>query len=448
MQRNITRSSLLCLALAVPLQSFGGVAESLAAGQAASSIIDQLMSEAKKVIQQLESTIGMNQFQIRQSMLTVTDELAYKLKEIEGKTAEDANKLLRDFFLKTEASINEAAQATKAPLDQVQNIANTVNESVARIPTTDKNPRIRTVSPFYILAAAPSSDVTVKITGSELNHGAASLKVGEVACEKGEHTDNSISFLCKGLTPAADKKAGMLVGNLDVSLYRGFWDKLGGIFKEKEKFKKYSVALNFIPPSLGDYSVKATHQVKALENAERSGVVDAGNQHCQGERRHGPFTFTVIGGPEWSIVPGSIRVGKEIEGNKARSLDGPLEVTNKGFLFYSNLKNSGDCVKVLGKIVSYDARAWLKQNIHWTEQREVTTTPVANVSAGEMKWGVDIPITLPPNTIGFEVMVKQIDGAAPVVIGEDNSQRWFRVSANVPGNTLLIRPRPLDEALR
>jgi hypothetical protein len=404
--------------------------------------IKKLIDEAKDVIKQLESAVALNQFQIRQSLSIIIDELTFKLKELEGKTFSDLNNIQREFFTQSEATIHEAARAATAPLNQVQQITDRVNAAVARLPFADRSPRIFQVTPAYKSQLEKNFEIIIK--GSELNHGAVSLTFNGKPCKLLHHIDSAIKFRYDLVEITESHKVVPLIGNLEIDLYRSTWGRIGGIFNKDRPKKSYRVMVQLIPPILGSYSVQAIYMQYSQQTRPQTGQVSAQNNFCvNGYNTHGPFLFSVLSGPGWTIIPGSIHPGAEISGHGNRNLIGPSNVTDTGFAYHASLRNTGRC---FGPI--RDGRAWLTQWIHWSERGTVSTQRTLAVDTGALAWGKDVSISLPPNVQSFTVTVNQIDGTRKIMIKADNSQKWFRLDSDATMRTIVLCPRPLDEALR
>jgi ABC-type multidrug transport system fused ATPase/permease subunit len=423
-------------------------ASSIGTDQVVSSIVEKLRTSAIDVIQELQVAVGVNSFQIRQSLLLMISEIEHGALTLQNKVFKNLNRTQQDLFRNAEFAIWEAKQAADKPLDSLNNTTQILVTALERLPLVDKSPRVLRASPLFLVSKEGSGTTVISVTGSRLNYDAPSLTINNIKCTVAGRTDIKLDFVCPNSIIKAESSVVPLSGALIVGDVKSFWQKLKKLFRYYREEKRYQLLIQVVPQNLGTYTLHTINEQDIEERAERSAPISAANDHCQGERTHGPFTFSVLGGPEWSIVPGSVRWGGETSGNRGRDLQGPFDVTPKGFRYMVKLQNGGSCVKAFGEIVSYDARAWLSGNVLWTETRTVKARKEDDIASGALIWGKDVAIALPPGLISFALTVSQIDGSSPIVIDKDNSLRWFKVDLDTEKNILLIRPRNVEEAMR
>lgn len=422
----------------------------IAGTTAVRSILDNIKQMADDIINRLDQTISSNSFQIRQHIEILLSEVEHDTLAVEDKTFDDLSIQQKQLLTNVETVLVDANKQITADIGKLQDTATTISDAVGRLPLIDKSPRLNNYSPSYIVDPG-STDVFVTARGSFLNYGTAEMHAGGIPCKSATQIDNTLSFLCPGIKFSAASSIVEVPGTLIVQDYEGFWDKFKNVFRNYAHTKTYQLALFAVPQKLGDVRVSATYTAHVPQYADRSAPMAAGNDHCVGTRRYGPFNFSVQGGPGWTIVPGSIKDAGESSGNGGRSIDGPLNVTPNGFQYWINLTNSGSCGPdqpwpLHGK-TWYDARAWMTRNIAWREVRDQTVPTPADLMQGPLLWGKDRAIPLPPATTAFRVEITQINGAQPIVITEDNTRPWFRVETDALRQTLLLRPREVNEAL-
>lgn len=450
---SLVANAVLLTALAVPTSqpASAQAVSSIAAGMSVSAIVGTLRSAALDIVRELDKTVGVNSFQIRQHLLLIVSELEHAALTLEGKFFKDLDATQQAFFRNVEGTVHEASRAANQPLDKLDAVAKTLATAVERIPLADGSPRILRSTPSYVVAKANASEVRVSFDGSRLNYGPPTLKFGAAECKLAGHTDVLLDFVCPGNLFRASASVSPVSGNLVVDDVETFWAKVKNVFRHYDPKKQYRVLVQAVPEVLGTAELYTQFEETVEEFADRSAPLNASNNHCEGEREHGPFTFSVQGGPEWSIVPGSARWGGESTGNQQRSVNGPFDLTPKGFRFMAKLKNGGDCGPYRpfsSDRLWVDARAWVGGNVLWRESKPTTVRKEADQSVGVLKWGQDVAIPLPDRLTAFRLTVRQIDGGAPVIIDKDNSLRWFRVDHDTAKRTLVIRPRPIEEAMR
>lgn len=445
--------SAITLLLAVPCSGFSAaqVPGGLAAGMTVGSIVGTLRGAALDIIRELDKTVGVNSFQIRQHLLLVVSELEHSALTLEGKLFKDLDISQQAFFRNIEGAINEASNATNQPLDKLDGIAKTLATSVERLPLTDGSPRVLRSTPSYVVTKLEIAETRVSFEGSRLNYGPPTLKFGNIECRLAGHTDVRVDFICPSALFRTVASVTPVTGNLVVDDVETFWAKAKNVFRHYDPKKQYRVLVQGVPEVLGVATLYTQHEEIEEEFSDRSAPLNASNNHCQNETEHGPFTYSVQGGPDWSIVPGSARWGGESSGNQQRSVSGPLDLTSKGFRFMAKLKNGGDCgpyKPFSSDRLWVDARAWIGGNVLWRESRQISVKKQSDLSIGTLKWGQDVAIPLPDKLMAFRLTVRQMDGSAPIVIDKDNSLRWFRVDHDTAKHTLVIRPRSIEDALQ
>lgn len=108
------------------------------------------------------------------------------------------------------------------------------------------------------------------------------------------------------------------------------------------------------------------------------------------------------------------------------------------------LSNGGKCVFGDG-----DTRATLKVPVIWQEVRTTNDTKdySPDKNHGELLWGTDVPIELQPDST-FTLTIHQINKENPVAIAPRNDLKWVRIDVSPDNTQILIRPRPVAEALQ
>jgi len=417
------------------------------AEMAVGTMVDKLRSAAQDIIHQLNQTASVNSFQIRQHLLMTISELEHAALTIQDKTFKDLDKQQQNLFKQAENTIAAAKSATTAPLEKLGTIAKDVESAAARLPLADKSPRVTHIRPDHLLSPTGAAPVRLVVEGNFLAYGPATFEMEKQACTLVTQTDTMLAFHCPSrifMTPDAFKN---VVGSLVIADRKELWERVKNVFRNYEPRKNYRSLVVGVPPILGTYTMELGYPVTTPQTKPASAVFDSGNPHCTGQRDHS-LNYTVQNGPGYSIVPGSVAFA-ETSGNGEHSMAGPLDFTPAGFRMQSTLKNVGDCgptIPLTDRRVFYDARAWLGGNVTWTEVTSVTTQKVESTSPAPIMWGSDIVLNLPDKLSYFKVQVQQVDGAKPVLINADNTQRWFKVEKT--DKLLKISPRQLEDALK
>lgn len=443
----LTFGAVFCSSAAPLTPALADPAASLATGLAIDSTIQSIKNSAIEVIQQLESTVGISSFRARQDMAFLISELDYFANQHRGKLFSELNATEKRFVTDANNLVLSAGREARKTIGAAEGVAQTMESGLARLPLADKSPRVLRSSPEYILSQSGNGDVQIRAQGSLLSSGRNPIvKVAGKACKPIGATDTVLTFNCPSdafkATISVEPVSASLVMEVARPWYRALWDTLTGA---KPPTKEYRLLSYVVPPTIGTYKLQGVASSEATESEEITDRVEASNAHCQGERRHGPFRFTPKAG--WKIVRDSIREGAEVSGNRDRSLEGPLEVTENGFVYYAKLKNGGSCSPNIFGVQSKDARAWINRRIHWIEVKTVTRDTPFEQPPGTLVWGRDISLQLPPNMKQITLTVEQFNGEKKVVTGDDSRPDWFTVDIDPSRTVLVIRPRTLSDAM-
>lgn len=439
----------LVAALAIstaPVQSYGqtSVATAFAADMAVSSAAGELKAALTEVIQQAEQSLGISSFRVRQDAAFLIAEIDNVVRTNQGRLMRDLSVQQRDLFNHSRALVHDVERSAGRTLNSADQVARTLEDGISSLPFGDRQPLVRRTSPVYRLAATTEAVVRVDATGRRLAHSASTMRVGGQICTPIGRTDSSLSFNCAATAFAAIAQPTTVVADLAVPIPKGFWDTV--LFRRPPD-KRYQIPIVVMPPRMGRYTVSANYIEDEREEQARTGLINANNSHCQGEREHGPFRFSTTTG--WQIDPASIRTGDR-SGNQQRSSTGPHDVSGTGFYYLARLRNGGDCgpkVPFTNRRAWVDARASIHQEVFWSEYRIQSRERSGVISEGDLAWGVDKTITLPPQTHSVQISIEQADGQTRTVLGTDASNDWFTVDVDAARLNAVIRPRHLDDAL-
>lgn len=440
------RTALMCAVFCqLPLSSAVS-AQGAAAGMVVAGTVDaaaqSIRDNANAVIQQLEQSFAISSFRARQDIAFLVAEIDHVAERQRGRLFRDLDRQERQLFVDANNLLIEARRHAGTTLAEAEKVVQTVESGIARLPFADRSPRVLRASPNYLLGRSAGAPVTIKVEGSQLGFGPATLKAGGQACAQSAQTEVALTFQCPASLFQAAGEPRTVTADLQLVMPRSLWGRL--LFRKPGR-KAYKIQTVVVPNRMGSYSIEGAFRVSDRIANQRTGLIDAANPHCAGERTHGPFRFTPANG--FQIDPESVRLGSVRGSNRQASVLGPNDVTSAGFYYNMKLKNGGDCVKVLGRIVSYDARAWHSQNVHWTDVRTEETERPLELPAGELRWGEDVALPLPQNVSWFRLSINQIDGEKRVVTDRSETNDWFSVDMDAERRTLVIRPRQLSQAL-
>lgn len=420
----------------------------IGADMAVGSMVNNLKSAAQDIIHQLNQTASVNSFQIRQHLLVTISELEHAALTVQDKSFKDLDKQQQNLFKGAENTIAAAKSATTAPLEKLDQIAKNIESSVARLPLADKSPRVSIIRPDHLLSPNTTAPVRLVIEGNFLAYGPARLEMEKQTCTLVTQTDTALAFHCPSSMFITADTFKNITGRLVVADRKDFWEKVKTVFRNYAPEKSYRSLVVAVPPILGTYTVELSYATDTVNTKPAAGVFDSGNPHCTGQRNYS-LNYSVQNGGGYSIVPGSVTF-TPTSSNGENSMAGPLDFTPTGFRMQSTLKNTGTCGPDIpfsgGQKLYYDGRAWLGGNVTWTEFTTVTTQKTETSIKAPLFWGSDVVLNLPDKLSFFKLNVQQVDGAKPIVINADNTQRWFKVEKT--DKVLKVSPRQLEDALK
>lgn len=438
----------LVLALACPSATAADPVTTLAGGVAVTNTVDSIKSSIIELIRQLESSIGVSSFRTRQDLAFLLGELDYFANQHRDKIVRDLSKTEKDFLTDARNLVIVTSKEAQGSIREAGKVTETLESGIASLPFADSSPRVRRSTPEYVLNEANREKITLAVSGNLFGNAEnAEMKVGDAVCSEVGKTDTMLTFLCPGKSFRAGKAIGSASANLtffiDEPWYVDFWKWLTG---GQQQTKKYQILTYVIPEVMGSFSLLGIVDEDVEINEDVTRVMEASNEHCDGERTHGPFRFSPKAG--WKMRPQTVRVGDEFSGNRERSYQGPFELTETGFYYNIKLQNGGSCSPSIFGIRSKDARAWAGWRVHWTEFTTEVREKPAEAITGALKWGQDLSIELPPRTRRFTLTVNQLDGERKVITSDDDSPEWFTTQTDSTRRTLVIKPRTLADALK
>lgn len=414
----------------------------IAAGATIGTLVSELENSVKNSINRADDAVSNNGFRIRQHGEILLSQLNAIAADQRDKTFAQLNDTQQRAFLNIKNSIDQLAQLQRVTAADVQRTTNTVGTAMANLPLGKTIPRIIDFGPAYVVgraAAAPATNQTVSVSGMTLGEGTPKLRMQGAECALLAKTEISLKFSCPTQAWSATSGVGAATGELQVFQKPGFW---GGLFGGKPKARPYKVSVFVVPPEMGQYSLAVTRKVVTQETNVRSQDFRSDNGHCDGDREV-LFPFNVT--PGWTIDPASIR--PDCNRSDKSSCSGLRNVTATSFGYLGVVRNSGECVKVLGKVVAKDARGNVRGNVTWTETRPKETVVTEPAGQGGLQWGRAVQLPLPSAVQAISLTIDQLDGKRVIVTGNDLGQRWYTVQSDPVNSFVLISPRSLDQAM-
>jgi hypothetical protein len=126
------------------------------------------------------------------------------------------------------------------------------------------------------------------------------------------------------------------------------------------------------------------------------------------------------------------------------TLNGIVNLSESGFQVTGIVRNYGHCGPFN---IPQDARGVINVQVQWDEICAERAEVELEDQTGEIFWGEQIAFTLPPTYTRFLLTISKVNGEIAVV-NESYPGDWFTTSFDTEQRTLIVRPRPLEEALQ
>lgn len=415
-----------------------------AAGQAVSSVIDQIKDGANEVVHNTQNSVSRGAFDVRQNAEILLQQLGIIGKELEGKTFSDLNAAQKEFFNSTYATVQELKHSTAYTVAQADRLVARVDSMLGTLPGANRTARVLGFSPSYVPYRSGDQNVHVTINGTWLGTGEPALKLGNQNCIRNEKTESKLLFTCK--TPQGLKINELTYSKMSLSTFdrQSFIDRIIGLFWNNRVERNYELGLAIVPEMMGSFSISATTSRDEYETRSRSEVRRSDNQHCQGTKDYN-WTINADVGDGWSIAE---KPTTRLESDSDASDEGVQSWTPTSFIFKGKAKNNGQCVKFLGEVVARDGRGHVQIRANWIERRPKKVKEDIVLPIEHVKWGEEKIVPLPEGTTFVSATGKMINGRSFQDTSIDSSPKpWYRMSFDMQNGNLVIRPRSLDEIL-
>lgn len=422
--------ALLLVGSVAPRAQVAEVGAGIAASAAVDSVINGVRSALDEAISQAEAAGTTVSFRVASDARMLMQNLDIMANDFRGKVFSDLNQAQQSALNNLLVVSRETTRDLKANIGALDAAVRTAGAEISRIPGVSKRPLVSSYAPGFILTNA-EGPLTVSFAGSLLNTESVTLKLGANDCQQIASTENTLRFSCQ-TGPLAAESGKWLHGDLSLTPRKPWYE-----FWRERKTYTYKVAVGLVQAEMGTYVVDATTQVNGEERIRRSESNGYRNDHCRGGH-------TVV----WTFTP--VRAGCNIDVTSVNASanttsnstwEGVINKGPGGFQVRGTVRNSGSC----GPFYR-DARGSINASASWVDVCPTTTEAAIVPVTGSLKWTAQEAIQLPPNTIRFIVKVKLRDGSQQVVSGA-GSYPWFVVEFNQATKLLVIRPRPIDEAL-
>ena len=400
------------------------------AAMSAKSIISDLQKGIQDVIQRADVVVSSQQFQLRNNLIVLNDNLAHRAEKFRDETFEKLDAQEKSFFENLRTTINESNRNANLLFDRVDLMISQLEGAIVRLPFAKTFPIVYNYTPSTILSSETIKRISV--LGSFIGYKTPILKISNGVCNLESKTERNLVFGCQGLQFATTNCIGSypLKGSLTIFNKRTFWQIITSLFSDRNKKSyDYKVALYPITNVAATYTISVTNETIERENNPRKESRFEENEHCAPNK---PFSWQFTASSGWKIDVATI--DESDHGARRECIyNGVRNATEVGFSIDGVLVNDGTC----GPFWT-DARGAANVNVKFTEYREVKKeTQVNNIQSGQVYWGSSSnPINLPPTTKNYTVTLTKCDGTTSVLSGIQ-SDGWFELSRS--GNSLIIK---------
>lgn len=442
------RLTISSAALAVGISLFAGQAQpvepvtAFATSMGVSAVVSQIESSLKAIINELDATFSKQQFELRNNLVVVMQQLKIISEGLLDKSFGQLNEFEQKAFVDAKRLIDEWNRGNKNLAHELNSIAATLEETVSRLPLTSRIPYVKGSLPYYLLSGSKEPSIAFTISGSLVHEGEPSLAFGDTPCERIGKDTRSLSFTCPSSAFTAETTVTYKSGKLTTYKPRSLWQKFTGFFTgSSPEVVPYEIAVAIIPQSLGTLTGAVTATLPKQEEQSHTRNFGHTNKHCQGETRH---VWTVNATSGWSIVPASV-----VNQSSGRSNCGAnvINVSETGFQFDAYVRNSGFCgISAGGGCAPCDARGQVNAQAAYKEVRTVMTQQQVEVPPRALKWGVEASIPLPEGVSAVNFYLDKLTGERDVITKTD-TRPWYDVELDMPNRRIVVRPKPLSIAL-
>jgi hypothetical protein len=417
-------------------------AGALAVGTAMNGVVDNLRESIKDILDKLDDSVSSGTFLVRMQLQNLLTELDYHTSAVVDKTFGQLDQRQQAFFRNAQQTIEDLDALGDNLAENADDVVKQIAFTIASVPFTAQEPRLRSHGPRAITISTAGQDVKVSFDGMWLAHADPTLKFGSTYCTLADLDEPKATFQCPSaiFAGAVPKGITYLNGQFAAAEEQGFWASL---FSDPDT-KTYPVSIAVVQDVFGLTAIQAKVASNVPEIVDRSQRWDTGREHCVG--RVSRTVNVSVAGPEWTIVPESIKLEVGSSSRGTRQLN---NVTPVGFQLRAEARNSGSCVRnpLGGGYISYDARGWDSGTIRWREQRSVLGFKNEDVFKEDLRWGDTKVALLPERTESYLVSVTLFNGVqrqynAP---GKDE---FFILERDDANGSLKLAPRPIQDAFK
>ena len=439
MRRQMLSSTLLIIFLLVCSLAGAGqneVKELIVVDATVKGLVEKIDTSISNTLNDVNKIGSEKSIELRMGLMILLSEVENVGDRLSGKRFTDLDSSHKHFFeniLRGMAEV-EVAVARGAGIEDV--LVNHVEQLVKNVPFEKNDPQLRRVLPVYVVDI-DAHKVRVIIKGRSLNHGKASLNVGDSSCDLVSRSDPKLEFLCDSKVFTAAGGVSYVSANLGVTNYMSQWERLSKAFAGAKSVKQYRTSILVIPRELGTYKIYGMLKKTQREYKVRKGTWGHKNPYCWGsESSEANFKPA---SKEWKIQVDSIKTQVTKSKKGSHKL---LNVSEEGFQVYAKARNIGSCYTG-----SKDSPGVRMGTVAWKEQRDAVVNKWVSIAEGRVLWGKDIVNKMPSGMTRFKVTIKKFDGRTNT-IKSSSKNSWYSILHDKKNKIVTISPAYPDDIFR
>ncbi|MCM8511578.1 hypothetical protein J0904_05685 [Acinetobacter bereziniae] len=424
-------------ALLIPNYSYALTPESIASGIATNMGVKQITTDIREsissIISQSSAEISKNQFEMRTSLLILSESLDQIASKNIDKTFNQLSDAEKQVFYDTSKLLELWNQGNSKNINQLNELTERIESILFKLPGMKNTPLVTSSYPLYSLSHPAEPTVKIDINGSTLNQSTPTLNFDNITCTLIHKDTTQLSFTCPSSIFVANGQTNYLIGNLKTYEKNGFFKS---IFSKKFNEIEYKISIAVIPRIIGTLKGKVNNSSSILETQERSVSFHHRNNHCSG-RQSKHWVVNVTEG--WKIDPHSITNKSNSSRNSSVTI---INKSEHGFAFDASIANYGDC----GPFWK-DARGSATGAATYTEYRQKELLELNQIIETQPHWGTEVIVyesTKPFDSASLELI--KINGEVDIITQSEN-RPWYDVELDKKRGLIIFRPKSLSNAL-
>lgn len=184
-----------------------------------------------------------------------------------------------------------------------------------------------------------------------------------------------------------------------------------------------------------EYSIDLVLNKDSLLTRIKKGEKTFLNEHCSPPRDIDFYVYAdSLNG--WYINKNSIIVTPQLRTNC--TYKGIFDITDNSFQLKGKVENSGSCVRLLDKIVSYDARGKIVLSYKYEEFKKLNLkVEKSSAIVGKIPYGESTLIDIPKNTLDYKIRIFESNNT-PIIISSNRQSNLNYTVSEIENSKLLL----------